>query len=477
MSFLHWFKPIIACVPDIEPPGRRNLTFNERAMWTGVTLLIYLVCCQIPLYGIRTSDRPDPLYWLRVMMASQRGKLMELGISPIVTSGLMMQLLTGTRAIVIDTSDREQQLLFQGVQKLLGLGITLVEAIVYVMSGMYGDLDKLGTGNAVMIVLQLFIAGVIVLLLDDMLQKGYGMGSGISLFIATGICENIIWKTFSPNTFNLGRGPEFEGAIIAAFHLLITRKDKLAALREAFYRQNLPNLTNLMATVIVFLVVIYVQGFRVDLPLKATNARGHAKRTYPIKLFYTSNIPVILQSALVSNLYFFSQMLYRRFAGNLFVRLFGEWRADANGQYFPVGGLAYYVSPPRTVIEIISDPLHTIVYLVFILGSCALFSRVWIDISGQSAPDVARTLAERKLVIKGYTSKNVVRVLNRYIPTAAFFGGICIGLLSVFADFMGALGSGTGILLAVSIISNYYEMYAREQNVESGAFSAGDFFM
>lgn len=100
-------------------------------------------------------------------------------------------------------------MLYQGVQKLLGLGITLVEAVVYVMSGMYGDLDKLGTGNAIMIVLQLFIAGVIVLLLDEMLQKGYGMGSGISLFIATNICESIVWKTFSPNTFNMGKGPEF----------------------------------------------------------------------------------------------------------------------------------------------------------------------------------------------------------------------------------------------------------------------------
>lgn len=228
---------------------------------------------------------------------------------------------------------------------------------------------------------------------------------------------------------------------------------------------------------IVFLVVIYIQGFRVDLPLKATNSRGTAGRKLPIKLFYTSNIPVILQTALVSNLYFFSQLMYRKFAGNIFVRLFGEWRANSQGTYIPVGGLAYYVSPPRTVLEIVSDPLHTIVYLVFILGSCALFSRVWIDISGSSAHDVARTLEEKKLVIKNYKSSSVVKVLNRYIPTAAAFGGICIGLLSVFADFMGALGSGTGILLAVSIITNYYEMYVREQNTELGVFSAGEFFI
>ena len=94
---------------------------------------------------------------------------------------------------------------------------------------------------------------------DELLQKGYGFGSGISLFIATNICESIIWKSFSPTTINTGRGTEFEGAIVALFHLLITRSDKVRALKEAFYRQSLPNVTNLLATVLVFLVVIYFQ--------------------------------------------------------------------------------------------------------------------------------------------------------------------------------------------------------------------------
>merc|ERR1712195_178314 len=115
--------------------------------------------------------------------------------------------------------------------------------------------------------IQLFFAGIIVIILDELLQKGYGLGSGISLFIATNICENIVWKAFSPRTINTGKGTEFEGAIIALFHLLITRSDKVRALKEAFYRQNLPNMTNLMATVLVFIVVIYFQGFRVDLPM------------------------------------------------------------------------------------------------------------------------------------------------------------------------------------------------------------------
>ena len=137
--------------------------------------------------------------------------------------------------------------------------ITLGQGIVYVMTGMYGDPADIGAGVCLLIIIQLFVAGLIVLLLDELLQKGYGLGSGISLFIATNICETIVWKSFSPATVNTGRGTEFEGAVIALFHLLATRQDKVRALREAFYRQNLPNLMNLMATVLIFGVVIYFQ--------------------------------------------------------------------------------------------------------------------------------------------------------------------------------------------------------------------------
>merc|ERR1711871_475625 len=144
----------------------------------------------------------------------------------------------------------------QGAQKLFGILITIGEAVAYVISVMYGDVRELGAGNAILIILQLFIAGVIVIILDELLQKGYGLGSGISLFIATNICETIVWKAFSPTTISTGRGTEFEGAVIALFHLLVTRSDKIRALKEAFYRQNLPNVTNLLATVLVFIIVI-----------------------------------------------------------------------------------------------------------------------------------------------------------------------------------------------------------------------------
>jgi len=339
------------------------------------------VCCQIPLYGIKSSKSSDPFYWMRVILASNRGTLMELGISPIVTTGLVMQLLAGSKIIEVDQGLKEDRALFSGAQKLFGILITIGEAVAYVVSGMYGDVKDLGAGNAILIIIQLFFAGMVVIILDELLQKGYGLGSGISLFIATNICENIVWKAFSPTTINTGRGTEFEGAIIALFHLLITRSDKIRALKEAFYRQNLPNITNLLATILVFVVVIYFQGFRVDLPVKYHKYRGQ-QGSYPIKLFYTSNIPIILQTALVSNLYFFSQLLYKRYSTNFLVRLFGRWQdVDGGGgaNSVPVGGLAYYVSPPQSFAEIFYDPFHAFFYLAFILTACALFSKTWIE--------------------------------------------------------------------------------------------------
>merc|ERR1711981_1458890 len=216
----------------------------------------------------------------------------------------------------------------------------------------------------------LFFAGIIVLLLDELLQKGYGLGSGISLFIATNICETIVWKAFSPTTINTGRGTEFEGAVIAMFHLLITRSDKVRALKEAFYRQNLPNVTNLLATVLVFIIVIYFQGFRMDLPVKSLKQRGQ-QGSYPIKLFYTSNIPIILQTALVSNLYFFSQLLYKRYRDNIFVNLLGQWRElDYSQSSVPVGGIVYYISPLHSFSDIWDDPIHAVFYVSFVLLSC-----------------------------------------------------------------------------------------------------------
>lgn len=114
-----------------------------------------------------------------------------------------------------------------------------------------------------LIIIQLTASGFIVILLDDMLQKGYGLGSGISLFIAVNISENIVWRSLSPITIKSEYGTEFEGSIIALIHLLLTKPNKGTAIYQAFYRHSSPNLSNLLATIFIFFLVIYLQGFRV----------------------------------------------------------------------------------------------------------------------------------------------------------------------------------------------------------------------
>lgn len=461
VRFLNLVKPVMFLVPEIPKP-MKAVSKNDKMIWTAIALFIYLICCQIPLYGIYKSQDSDPLYWLRVILASNRGTLMELGISPIVTSGMIMQLLAGSKLIDVDKTNKEDEVLFDGATKIFGFIICIGEAVAYVVSGMYGDLSSLGAFNAYLIIVQLVVAGVIVLLLDEVLQKGYGIGSGISLFIAVGICENIIWKAFSPFTITNEQGaPEYEGAIIATIDLLLTRPNKVNALQKAFYRTSGANLFNLITTFVVFLVVIYFQGFRKEIPLHNKNYSG-ANNTYPVKLFYSGNTPIILQSALVSNLFFFSQMLYKRHRNNFLIKLLGQWADVESGSHsIPTGGLAYYISPPNSILEIARDPFHTIFYISFVLISCALFSKTWIEVSGTGVSDVVSNLREKGHSVKGVRDATIV--FKRYIPIAATFGGMCVGALTIFADFLGAVGSGTGILLAVTTIYQYYEEFARKE--------------
>ena len=424
----------------------------------------------MPIYGIERAVSSDPFYWMRVILASNRGSLMELGISPIATAGLVMQLLAGSRIIEMNYSSKEDRALFNGGQKLLGVLITIAYAVAYVASGMYGDVAAIGTGNAILIVVQLVCAGIMVLTFDELLCKGYGIGSGISLLIAANICETIVWKALSPTTINTGRGTEFEGAIIALFHLIFTRSDKLSALKEALYRQNLPNLTNLLATVLIFVAVIYFQAWRVNLPVKYQKYRGQ-EGSYSIKLFYTSNMPIILQTAFVSNIYFFSQMFYTNAPKSPLVQLLGTWEGpDDQGKFLPIGGLAYYITPPTSFAELIYDPFHAVFYLVFVLTACAIFSKCWIEVSGSSVRDVARQLKNEQIIMKGHRDSALAGVLNRYIPAAATFGGMCVGALAVLADFLGAIGTGSGILLSVTIIFHFFEQSMKENREGLAAF-------
>jgi len=475
LSYVRPFQPIL---PEIEKP-KKKVELKERLLWTLVVLFVYLVCCQIPVYGLPTADKNskdgDPFYKMRMLLASNRGTLMELGISPIVTSGLIMQLVLGAKIIDVDPSSTEENELLKSAKKLLGLVICVVEAVAYVLSGMYGDVVDIGALNALLIIFQLVFAGVLVLCLDELLEKEYGLGSGISLFIATNICEIVMWKSFSINSYQTITGNyEYEGGIVALFHLLITKEDKVLALQRAFYRNDmgLPNITNLMSTVFILLVVVWCQGIVINIKLKSSKGQSGQEAKKPIKLFYTSNMPVILLTAAVSNIYFFSQILYKRFPDNRIVGLFGSWSTtgmEAQSQLRPVGGLAYMVTAPADMESAFSDPIHAILYMSFMILSCGGLSFMWIGVSGSSPKEEAKKMQAQGMCLAGAraTAKHqaddyTVKVLNKYIPMAALLGGMSIGVLTIVADFMGAIGSGTGLLLAVTTIYEYYEQIHSE---------------
>jgi protein transport protein SEC61 subunit alpha len=119
------------------------------------------------------------------------------------------------------------------------------------------------------------------------------------------------------------------------------------------------------------------------------------------------------------------------------------------------------MSPPNTLKSALLDPIHTAIYITFMLTACALFSKTWIEVSGSGPRDVAKQLKEQQMVMAGHREQSMYKELKRVIPTAAALGGAVLGVLSVTADLMCALGSGTGILMAVTIIYSYWEIGIR----------------
>lgn len=462
-SLLYMLKPVLDLIPTVRDPVSK-VKYKDRILGTAITLFIYLICCQIPLYGVYKTSDADPLYYMRVILASNKGTLMELGISPLITSNMIVEFIANSKMIQYDGSVPTDRRLLQSAEKLLSIIVSFGTAFVYVFAGMYGSVQYIGTFKAFMIIVQLTFAAIMVIYLDEMLQKGYGIGSGISLFIATNICETLMWKTLSPVTIKTENGVEFEGALIALLHFLMTKKNKVTAFYLAFFRSHLTNLHNVVATLLIFFVVIFFQGFQVNLKLSSLRARG-ATSTYPVKLFYLSNTPIILQTALVSNLHIISNLLYKKFKNYSFIKLLGVWKQGNPGEPDRlIGGLAYYLMPPNSITDIIYNPSHFIIYMLFIVISCALFSKLWLELSGRSSTDILKQIndGDMKVANTGKSSSQIKK-LNSHIPIAAVLGGIFIGVLSVVSDLIGTIGSGTGLLLVVNIIYGYFESHKKEK--------------
>jgi protein transport protein SEC61 subunit alpha len=459
--FLSLFKPVGRILPEIKKPERK-VSFNEKIFWTGLVLVLFLVMTEIPLYGV-SQEAQDNFGQLRVIFASNRGTLMELGIGPIVTAGLILQLLAGSSIIKCDMSNPEDRGLFTSASKVFSIVLTGVQAGAYILSGMYGTLDQLGGPTILVIFLQLIAAGIIVMLMDELVQKGWGLGSGISLFIMAGVAQTILWSMFNPQT------GLFVGALSQYLGGGLTSLEWVFGSSLGVY----PSLLGFIATIVVFLVVIYLQGIRVELPMSYAGYKGFRSR-YPIKLLYVSNLPVIFASALFANVYFFSQLLWSQFGRpepgtNLFFQIIGDYSYNATANSVtPVGGLAYFVTPPHNIQGVIGAPLQAAVYLAIIVAFCAVFSLIWLEVGGLGPAKVAKQLMDSGMQIPGYrrSERPIEQILKRYIPVVTVLGGIIVGLVAALSDFLGAFGTGTGILLSVGIIYQYYELLMRERAAE-----------
>jgi len=452
-------------MPEIKAP-QREVSFKEKLLWTVVALVIYLIMSNIPLYGVNVSETTDYYYWLRVILASQRGTLTELGIGPIVTSGLIMQLLLGSKIIKIDMSDPYDRSMFSGSQKVFAMFLTVFNIIAYIVGGAFGDLS---ITNGTMVFLQLFLAGIVIILLDELLQKGWGIGSGVSLFIAAGVAGQVFWNLFS---FIGADDGVARGVVIGFFQALANPDYNIA---EFIFRSNrLPSLFGAITTLIIFLIVIWFESTRVEIPLAYKGYRGF-KGKYPMKLLYVSNIPVILVNALYANFLFFGQMLagpnsaLRGPGSNFLLDLIGVFEdvpaGGASGNYLiPKSGLLYLLTPPQGLEQLLADPLRAIIYLAFFIFLCVMLGRLWVDVSGLAPRDIARQIIDSGMQIPGFRSsdKIIERILKRYIPTLVILNGIIIAVMSFFADSLGALTSGTGLLIAIGIVHQYSESLAKE---------------
>jgi preprotein translocase subunit SecY len=461
--FLGAFKTISRFMPEIKSPERK-VGFNEKVFWTILALAIYLVMAEIPLYGIAAGGGWD-LTALRVIFASNKGTLMELGIGPIVTAGIILQLLGGSGMIEMDMSDPEDRGLFTGASKFFSIVLTGVQASAYLIGGVYGSLSS---SVSLIVFLELLSAGVIVMLLDEMVQKGWGFGSGISLFIMAGVAQNIFWSMFAPV------GPLESGRMYGIFVAIAQTLGGGGDIGSLVIRSgNYPGILGFIATLAVFLVVIYAEGVRVELPISHADYKGYRSR-YPIKLLYVSNLPVIFASALFANVYFFSQLfwsMYNKDNGNPWLNLLGQFTVPSGStspQISHVPSLVYYVTAPRSLLEVQQDPIRATIYVAILVGFCIVFSLTWLEVGGLGPRAVADQLVDSGMHIPGYrrSSKPIEMLLKRYITPVTILGAILVGLIAGLADFFGVFGSGMGILLSVGIIYQYYQLLIQERAAE-----------
>ena len=449
-------------LPEVHSP-KKAPNLQEKLLWTLGGLLIFFILGQIFPIGISEFDtRVQQFKQLEILMGSKTGSLITAGIGPIVLASIFLQLAVGAKLIDLDMSNEENKKLFMGLQKLLAIILCFLQAGIYVFSHYIPSLGAPGSGTTalfgsyemtmVMVTLQLALGSIVLLYLDEVLQK-YGIGSGISLFIAAGVSQAVFFGALNIATSATG----IPAGLIPQAIYYMGQQD----IQNAFYA-----LLPIIFTVVVFLAAVFAEGMRIELPLSYGRARGLGAR-YPLKFLYVSNIPVILASTVLMNV-----QLLGMFLSNTGLPILGSYTGLTPSDY----SLGYYMStlPSPTLIGYqaylnimlnYTGLIHVLVYGLALVSLSVLFGWFWVESTGMGSKEVAAQLGHVGLLIPGFRQDPRVteKILDRYIPVITILGSLAVGLLALFADVTGALGTGTGILLTVGILYKFYEDLAQQQ--------------
>lgn len=467
-NLLDRMEPLLAAMPAVRSP-EGHVHFKNKLMWTAGILVLYFVLSNVPLFGLDKGSLDLFLAW-RALLAGASGSIIHLGIGPIVTASIVLQLLKGADILPIDTSETRGQVMYMGLQKVLILVMIVIEAAPNIVGGFMRPnatlVQSVFGGNAMalmlLIFIQLCIGGVLIVLMDEVVTK-WGIGSGVGLFIIAGISQSLI------NGF-LNWAPVSDPYPVGFFPRLVA-----IGLGGGNYLQYFgKDLLAFVTTIAIFLIIVYVESTRIEIPLAHAQVRG-ARARFPVKLIYASVLPMILVRVLQANI----QML-GLFLSNVGIKIFGNF----DGQT-PTSGLMYFLAPingPSDWMWWVTDLGHApweiitrmgIDTFIMVVGG-ALFALFWIKTAGLDSKDVARQIQMSGMSIPGYRRNPQVleKYLDRYIPRVTVIGGVFIGLLSVVANLFGVIGavSGTGLLLTVSITYRLYEEIASQQIMEMYPF-------
>ena len=441
------FNSILHNLPEVKGPTEKKLSFNTKLKWTIIILIGFFILANISLYGLSTNSL-SRFQYLAIILGTDFGSIISLGIGPIVMASIILQLLVGAKILNINLQNPEGKKYFQALQKMLVFAFILFEAMVYVLMNGLQALP----GYTGIVILQLCLGGLLILFMDEVVQK-WGFGSGVSLFIAAGVGWRLVAALFQ------FIGPQ--GGFQASGQVLVL----IASLVNGDPTGATKALLAILITAGIFLAVVWAQSLKVEIPLSFDRVRGYGIK-WPLNFFYASVIPVILVSALVAN--------FQLIAG-----LIQNWLGHAtilggfsNGT--PVSGFSFWIHATPLIDALVTGSfryiylLQAVGHIIFYVIFSIIFALFWVNTSGMDAGSQARNIMSSGLQIPGFRRDERVleAVLKRYVTPLTVMGGAAIGILASVADLLGALVGGTAILLAIMIFYQLYQNIAQQHAVD-----------